>query len=404
VRGKLKLHQAIPLGIGSIMGSGILFLPSLTYFVSGNDVLISWIFIILLCIPGIFFFNHMIKLLQPENTTLNGMVELGLGKEVGSSVNLILLGTVVFGMPSAAIVAGSYFYEAFELPYSKNIISFLLISISILINFFGIKASAKFSFYISGVIVVLSIILIAVTVQPIDRYVSLKPDFDLNNIYAGAVLSFWAFSGFENLTFLYDKFENPRRDLIITIFVSIIVCGCLYLGLVANYSAIIPYFEIKRTTGLMQIAEYAGGKSLAYLIAFFALLAVGINLVSWTSGVVQLILQASKQKLLPASFINNDKRALIFLGCLFYASLFIGFISPKIFETVLTVVSTNFLLIYLLLIVSYFIIAKSLFSKIISAVIGLSLLVTLSTSSYLLMYPFLIFLFSFFRSRVHGKL
>lgn len=396
---KINLFQSIPLGIGSIIGSGILFLPSLTYRVSGPDVLISWLLIIILCVPGIVFFNEMIKLLRPDNCSLSGMVELGLGREVGISINLILLGTVIFGMPSAAIVAGSYCSTVFDQPCLNNIVPFILISFALAVNFFGLKASAIISSLISAIIVIISIYLINTTKQPISSYVAIKPVFNLNNIYSGAVLSFWAFAGFENLTFLYDKFNKPRRDLIITIIVSIFVCGLLYLGLVANYSAIVPFFEIKQTIGLIQMVEFAGKSELPLLIAIFAVLAVAINLVSWTSGVVQLIIQGSKQGILPSFLKDNEKKSLFLLACLFYSSTFLGLSSPYLFEKILTTVSSNFLVIYLLLIVSFIIVTKTYVWRFIAVLIVLSILVTLSSSSYLLLYPFLLFLYSYLKTR-----
>jgi amino acid efflux transporter len=395
---KIKLIQAIPLGIGSIIGSGILFLPSLTYKVSGADVLVSWLLIMFLCIPGIFFCNEIIKILRPENTSLSGMIELGLGKELGRAVNLILLGTVVFGMPSAAIVAGEYCAEAYKIDGLKVLVPFLLITTALIVNYFGIKASAIISSFISGIIVLLSTYLICTTSQPITSYTAFKPDWDLNNIYSGAVLSFWAFAGFENLTFLYEKFENPRRDLVITIGVSILVCGFLYLGLVANYSAIVPYLEIQNTTGLIQMAEYIGGKHLPMIIAAFAFFAVAINLISWTGGVTQLVMQASSQGVLPKYLANKEDKSLMFMGLLFYISLIFGLSSPSFFKAILTTVSTNFLVLYLLLIVSYFLIARGVLKKTISLILIISILVTLSSSSFLLLYPFFLFLVSYFKT------
>ena len=119
---KLSLLNAIPLGIGSIIGSGILFLPSLTYKVSGSDVLLSWILIIFLCISGVFFLKEMIAKLPPDKSSMSDMVELGLGPEIGKSVYLIMLGTVVFGMPSAAIIAGDYCQEVLTYPDRKSVV------------------------------------------------------------------------------------------------------------------------------------------------------------------------------------------------------------------------------------------------------------------------------------------
>lgn len=399
---KMNLFQSIPLGIGSIMGSGILFLPSLTYQVSGPDVLVSWLLIVLLCLPGIWFFNEMITFLKPDNTSLSGIVELGLGKPAGLSVHLIMLGTVIFGMPSAAIVAGNYCSHLF--PSANYIVPFGLISFALITNYFGLKTSSWVSFLISFLIVAISIYLIYSTKQPLESYNVLRPQFDLTNIYSGTVLSFWAFAGFENLTFLYHKFKNPKRDLLITITVSITICALLYLGLVANYASLVPYLDIKKTTGLLQMTEYGGLKSLTSMIAIFAFLAVLINLVSWTGGITQLIMEASQKKLLPKGLAQSEKRSVLFLGLLFYVSLIFGLASPDIFEKVLTLVSTNFLVLYLLAIVSYVFTTPSWLKKTIAFIISVSILVTLSSSSTLLIYPFLIFIFSYFKAQPNDKL
>lgn len=396
---KLSLFQSIPLGIGSIIGSGILFLPSLTYQVSGTDVLISWGLIILLCYPGIIFFNEMIKKLNPSNTSLSGMIELGLGKDLGNSVHIILLGTVIFGMPSAAIVAGSYCADAFEIPVLKPVIAYMLIFISIGVNLKGIKTSSNVSFVISALLVLISVYLIYITIQPIEAYRALKPVFNLNNIYSGTVLSFWAFAGFENLTFLYDKFKNPRRDLLLTIFISITICGALYLGLVANFAAIVPYFEVKKTTGLLQMATYTSHHGIGFIIALFAVTCVLINLVSWTSGVIQMVIQASKIGVLSKNIFQSETKATLYLLLAFLTSLSFGLYSPEIFENLLKIVSTNFLLLYFLSILSYVVIAKVFYKKVLGGLICLSLLVTISSSSYILIYPFILFLVSFFKTK-----
>ena len=64
---KLSLFQAIPLGIGSIIGSGILFLPSLTYYTSEENVLLAWIITTVLCIPGVIFFSDMVKVIKDDS-------------------------------------------------------------------------------------------------------------------------------------------------------------------------------------------------------------------------------------------------------------------------------------------------------------------------------------------------
>ena len=58
---QLTLKNGIPLGIGSILGSGILFLPSLAYSISGQNVGYVWLLSILLCLPLLIIFTEMVK-------------------------------------------------------------------------------------------------------------------------------------------------------------------------------------------------------------------------------------------------------------------------------------------------------------------------------------------------------
>jgi len=392
---KIKLWQSIPLGIGSIMGSGILFLPSLTYNIGGPDVLLSWILILFLCAPGIWLLNDLVQYLPKDKSSLKEMIELGLGKEVGSSVYLILLGTVIFGMPSSAIVAASYL-KAFGLYFEVGV-AYFLIFVAVFVNYLGLKFSGIISLIVSFLIVVISAVVIYKTAGPVETYPILRPSFNLNNIYSGAVMAFWAFAGFENLTFMYHRFENPKRDLLLTVLISILICGILYIGLVANYSRLVPYNLIDEKVGLLQIANLAGDKTLSLIISFFAVLCVGINLISWTGGIAQLMIEAGEKNILPKIISKDEKTAVLSLGGIFFLSLSFGLLNESIFRTILTLVSTNFLLIYMLVITSFIFVTKSKFKRVVAMIVAVGILMTLSSSSLLLLYPVLIFIFTVIR-------
>lgn len=394
---KLALHQAIPLGIGSIMGSGVLFLPSLTYKVALNDVMYSWLLIILLCIPGVWFFAEMLEGAKGKVASMASLVELGLGKETANTTYIILLGTVVFGMPSAAIIAGKYVGEVITLPYISLIIPFVILSISFVINIKGISASSLAATIITIILLVVSVTLISSTVKPVESYSVLKPSFNIGNIYEGAVLAFWAFAGFENLTFLYDQFKNPKRDLLITIVVSILFCGIIYILLVANYAALVPIEKVSNTVGLLQLARSISSPHILYIISVFAFFAVLINFISWTSGIVSLMSKSTESNALSPRIIyifKTKKSPIILLYSLFVLNTIIGLVSPSIFENILKTVSSNFLILYFMLICSYIVFTKNLFKKIIAICLAIVLILTISTSGVLLIYPLILFMLS----------
>jgi len=392
---KLTLRQSIPLGIGSILGSGVLFLPSLTYKIALNDVMISWLLIILLCIPGVLLFSEMLKGIEGKEASMASLVQLGLGKEIANSTYVILLGTVIFGMPSAAIIAGKYVAEVIPFYKSEMVIPFLLIGTSFLINFFGIKSSSRAASVITVLLLIISVTLIALTTQEPSEYKVLTPSMNLGNIYEGAVLAFWAFAGFENLTFMYDQFKNPRRDLIITILVSIVFCGLIYILLVANYAALIPITNVNDNIGLLQLAKSVSSPILIYVISIFAFFAVLINFISWTVGIVQLMEKSVRNKVINENLIycfNSKKSPLYFLYTLFIINTILGLASPQLFESILKIVSSNFLILYALLISSYVFYTKVFIKKVISTILVAILILTISSSGILLIYPLILFM------------
>jgi amino acid transporter len=167
-----------------------------------------------------------------------------------------------------------------------------------------------------------------------------------------------------------------------------------------NYASIVPLNDVKETIGLLQISDIAGGRSLSVLIAVFALFAVSINLISWTSGISQLIKQSSKKGLLPGILSKDESksenRCILFLGAIFIVNLTIATSFRDTFFKLLSLVSSNFLLIYILGLVSYSIFINNKFKKIFAVAIALVLSITMTSSGYLLVYPVIVIAISSF--------
>jgi amino acid efflux transporter len=94
---QLTLKDGIALALGSVLGSGILFLPSLTFSISGAYTLWVWIITTLLCIPLVYIFSDMVKEF-PNESGVEGFISSGLGHRIGASIPIIFLGTVCLGL------------------------------------------------------------------------------------------------------------------------------------------------------------------------------------------------------------------------------------------------------------------------------------------------------------------
>src|SRR5260221_3447663 len=72
----------------------------------------------------------------------------------------------------------------------------------------------------------------------------------LGPILSGVVVAFWAYVGFENLTFIAGEFRNPRRDFPLAMIAAFLVYGGLALALTVLIAALIPRGRVSALSGL----------------------------------------------------------------------------------------------------------------------------------------------------------
>jgi len=388
----LSLRDGITLAIGSIIGSGVLFLPALTYQLAGSDVMVVWIVATLLCFPLLKVFSDMVNHV-PSERGVEGFVSLGLGRHLGSSVPLLFLGTVTIGMPSAAIIAGQYVTQFMGSTELGIVTSCLLVALGVGANFGGVKLGGRINSIVAALLFVVGGVLVALTTPAaIQGYHKLIPQFELQPILAGVVVAFWAYAGFENLTFISGEFKNPRRDFTISMLVALLVCGFLYLILSINFASLVDRSSIDSFAGLAQLANSAElSDSVLLSITMFAVFAVAINFVSWTWGISRLVYSSATQGFLPLVLSklkdSNPRNATSFLGVIFFCVLTFAHLNPSYFQKGLVVVSTNFVLIYILCMISYAVYEKSFYKKLLGAGVALGLSYVLTSSGPLLLYP-----------------
>lgn len=368
----LTLFEGIALAIGSIMGSGILFLPSLTVAKSGTDAILGWILITLFCIPGLFFLQEMSKSVSSAQG-IAGFIHLGLGEKISRTIPYLILGTVVIGMPSAALIASKH--------VGYKTIAYLIIALAIAANMFHLKTSALTAKIIASLLIFIGIYLVFFSIQKMIPKENFYFSYNPKNILNSCVLAFWAYAGFENLTFLAPKFRKNSNDLILSALIAMIICGAIYIGLTFAMTHLL-LGSIDSHLGLMQLAQFVPPtKYSGQLIAFFAFLAVLINFVSWIGGIKELLSETIKPRF-----------PLLLLGILFTGSLTIGIVFPSFFDSMLAVVSSNFLILYLLCLISYFNFTKHSGKKIIVLFFIIAILIALLSYKWLLLYPLFIML------------
>jgi amino acid efflux transporter len=400
LRRTLTLWDGMALAIGSIAGSGILYLPSLTYVLAGHDVLIVWLGGTLLCLPMLFMFTDMVRLI-PDGSGMEGFIARGLGSHVAATVPPLFLSVVVLGAAAGVLVAGEYLRSAIGGGMVVQLVGALLILVvAIATNLIGAAAGARVQRMVSWALLIVVVALCALTAPQIHHgYNAVLPTVSAPGpILSGMVVAFWAYVGFENLTFIAGEFRNPRRDFPLAMIVAFLVYGGLAVALTVLIAALIPRQQVSALSGLFQMAERLSPAWLATgIMVAFALAIMQLNAASWLWGMSRLMYASARTKRLPAFFAHLDRRglprrAILVLGIAFVAMTGMTALFPTLLVSVLTIASSVFLFLYLLCLLSYVRVTRSAGKRLVYGVFFFFLFATLLSVGLKILYPLAVFL------------
>ena len=107
----LGLGGGIALAIGSVAGSGILFLPSVIYRLAQHDALVVWALATLLCVPLLLVFGEMVRE-SHDGSGIEGFIARGLGPGFASCIPLLFALIFPPALAAATLVAGGYLEAA----------------------------------------------------------------------------------------------------------------------------------------------------------------------------------------------------------------------------------------------------------------------------------------------------
>lgn len=134
-------------------------------------------------------------------------------------------------MPSSALIVGEYVRKCFSGGAYYQLITAIFIVLSgMFVNLSEIKIGANIQLAITLLISIMGVVLLVLAPPSMIVIPQLNLTFaGIISILPGIVVAFWAFAGFENLTFMAGEFKNPAKDLKISMLIALFCCGLLYL-------------------------------------------------------------------------------------------------------------------------------------------------------------------------------
>lgn len=395
----LTRGQAIPLAIGSVAGSGILFLPSAVYVESGGNSLVVWVASVLLCIPMLLMFEDMVKT-NPDGDGIESFVRIGLGDVVARCVPAMFLSLVIVGLPAGSLVAGRYVSQAFGSGPALVVAAVAVLLVALGVNLVGSRASNRLQLVGTWALIAMAAVLLvsALTRARFGAETVIPDSSALYVLLPTVVLAFWAFAGFENLTFLSKEFRHPKRDFLPVSVIALSVYGVFTILLTLAIALRLPRGQVDDVAGLLQLAGDLHPRQVAMVaVTVIAFGAMVLNAVSWVWGVSRLVADASSRSVLPARFAVTDasgvpRLALALLAVLFAVVLTVLAIFPSIVVDALATASAIFILMYLLCIVSYLRVRGLTVRSGLNAVLLVVMVVSLVQSGWRSLYGVVVFL------------
>src|SRR5215217_1076985 len=195
----LGLGGGIAVAVGSVAGSGILFLPSVIYVVAGSDALVVWVLAALVCVPLLLVFDALVRQV-PDGSGLEGFVALGLGRRVATLVPGLLLVVFFPAMAAAMLVAGGYAGDGVV----QLVVALAIIAVTTWGALTGARGAARLQVVVVWTMLAAALVLVIVTApRAWHGYDAVRPHMsDLGAIASGVLVAFWGFAGFENMTFV----------------------------------------------------------------------------------------------------------------------------------------------------------------------------------------------------------
>lgn len=352
-----SLGGGVAAGLASVVGAGLISVPAAVLDETGSAAMLTWVVAALACLPMIMLFRDTVVASADSSDPLRDTITAGLGHRVSAMVPIMFAMVVVVGLPSGAVMAARNLSVITGSAMPEIALAGLLLGFAVLINLRG-RALGNSVEKIGAIVLVVALIAVVVwsLTHPAQPPEVVPDSASLALVPAGILVAFWAFIGFENLTFLARELPNPRRDFtpvaMITLALLLILVVSLTLVILVQTPRADPVTGVVDALRLTPFGAVA-----AIILAVSGLLGMALNAVAWVRGVGSVVSTAARDRILPRTLaVEADAtphRAVLVLSVGFAISLFILFLRPELVVDMLAAASGVFELIYILCIVAY---------------------------------------------------
>lgn len=394
----ISVSQGVVLAICTIVGSGLLGLPGLAIETSGAKVAaLAWPITTLISVPLVLVFLKLSLDVQ-DSGGIARYATIALGEWAGTAVTFILALTFMLCIPIGTYMGSTYIQRILGLPESQVfLISVVVLSVSTLLNYFGVKPSAWIN-KASALSMMLLVVLFVVSnpallIDGLTAYRSYALDWSdvsVHSIWGACAILFWAFLGWENLSFGSEEVKGGTFAIKLIFLAGFIAVTLLYsaLALVAA-GAHSESLNIAGVSGMLGILD---GNPLAPVANCLIVMIVIANVNAWVFAASRMMYAAGREKILP-SFLGTlsnssiPQFSLIFMLIIYVilgSAIHLKYIS---LANGLMIANQNFIFIYIAVIICYVKINRRFSSLLIALLSAISTVFIVAGFGWMLIIP-----------------
>ncbi len=395
----LGLLPAVGLAITMVVGSGLLILPGLAYLQAGGAAIYAWLISAIVSIPLLIVFARLGAEL-PGAGGIAGFMQAAFSRRSAAATEILILGTIPGGA-ALAITGGKYISSLFN--DNQNVIAlgtlFVLLTGG-MVNYLGAKLSGKVQQMLAGILVVMlaGVAAIALVYGDTSNGEGIASLTQATSVLPTVGLVFFAFVGWELMSFTTEEFKNPKRDFPLIIAISFVIVVALYMLVATAIQLVLSKTHPNLAQApIASLLEVVMGKTSGRIISLLGVLMAVANFISVVWAFSRLIFASAREGLLPAFLARVDgdtkipRNAVIASILVFAVTSFLYFTGIASQEILFELAGISFFMSYLLAVFAYIKRSKSMLSKLFGAVILLAVSMVFIGFGIKILYPIILF-------------
>lgn len=367
----VTLGRGVVLAVLMVIGSGLLGLPGLIADVGNvQEVVFGWLLIIFATMPLIQICARLgVKF--PCSGGLSHYVREAVGEWGGYAVTTLVCGSFILGIPAVALIGGEYMQHLFDLPaWGAYLLPILLITVMTTITVAGVRVISLLNYAAVAILLFLIAALtffnfdffatgLSFSVQALHGAVSGTgggEGLNLHNVWKISAMLFWAFLGWENMSFGLGELQDPERNVPRVFWLSFGLTIFIYLMLaLTSIGADASGVPLGGASGLVELVRFTPiGNLLIWLMA----VVIVANVTAWNFASSRMLYTAGKTGVLPAYLGTLSKKgqplaSLLSMYVVFVLVILGTYVFKVPLSALLMLVNQNFLFLYGFILLSY---------------------------------------------------